>query len=46
MIKRIEQIKKRLKNNCKIYVDLEFHKDEMKNLIEENKELKELLKNY
>lgn len=29
-----------IKNNCKIYDDLEFHKDEMKNLIEENKELK------
>lgn len=28
-----------IKNNCKIYVDLEFHKDEMKNLINENNEL-------
>ena len=27
------------KNNCKIYVDLEFHKDEIKNLINENNDL-------
>lgn len=26
-------------NNCKIYVDLEFHKDEIKNLVNENNEL-------
>lgn len=30
---------KNIKNNCKIYVDLEFHKDEMKNLINENNDL-------
>lgn len=35
-----------IKNNCKIYVDLEFHKDEMKNLIEENKELKTITNQY
>jgi hypothetical protein len=28
-----------IKNNCKIYVDLEFHKDEIKNLINENNDL-------
>ena len=28
-----------IKNNCKIYVDLEFHKDEMKNLVNENNDL-------
>lgn len=28
-----------IKNNCKIYVDLEFHKDEIKNLLNENNEL-------
>lgn len=27
------------KNNCKIYVDLDFHKDEMKNLVNENNDL-------
>lgn len=26
---------KDIKNNCKIYIDLEFHKDEIKNLINE-----------
>lgn len=30
-----------IKNNCKIYVDLEFHKDEIKNLINENNYLHE-----
>ena len=35
-----------IKNNCKIYVDLNFHKDEMKNLIEENKELKTITNQY
>lgn len=30
---------KNIKNNCKIYVDLEFHKDEIKNLINENNDL-------
>ena len=35
-----------IKNNCKIYVDLEFHKDEMKNLIKENKELKTITNQY
>jgi hypothetical protein len=35
-----------IKNNCKIYVDLEFHKDEMKNLIEQNKELKTITNQY
>lgn len=37
-----------IKNNCKIYVDLEFHKDEMKNLLnkerEKNKELENKIK--
>ena len=28
-----------IKNNCKIYIDLEFHKDENKNLINENNQL-------
>lgn len=28
-----------IKNNCKIYVDLEFHKDEIKNLVNENNDL-------
>lgn len=28
-----------IKNNCKIYVDLDFHKDEMKNLVNENNDL-------
>ena len=28
-----------IKNNCKIYVDLEFYKDEIKNLINENNDL-------
>lgn len=28
-----------IKNNCKIYIDLEFHKDEIKNLINENNDL-------
>ena len=28
-----------IKNNCKIYIDLEFHKDEIKNLINENNNL-------
>ena len=28
-----------IKNNCKIYIDLEFHKDEIKNLINENNHL-------
>lgn len=35
-----------IKNNCKIYVDLEFHKDEMKNLIEQNKELKTITNQF
>ena len=35
-----------IKNNCKIYVGLDFHKDEMKNLIEENKELKTITNQY
>lgn len=35
-----------IKNNCKIYVDLEFYKDEMKNLIEQNKELKTITNQY
>lgn len=35
-----------IKNNCKIYVDLEFHEDEMKNLIEENKVLKTITNQY
>ena len=28
-----------IKNNCKIYVDLDYHKDEIKNLINENNHL-------
>ena len=28
-----------IKNNCKIYVDLDYHKDEIKNLINENNDL-------
>ena len=28
-----------IKNNCKIYIDLEFYKDEIKNLINENNQL-------
>ena len=35
-----------IKNNCKIYVDLDFHKDEIKNLIAENKELKTITNQY
>ena len=35
-----------IKNNSKIYVDLEFHEDEMKNLIEQNKELKTITNQF
>ena len=33
-----------IKNNCKIYVDLDYHKDEIKNLINENGKLRERVK--